>query len=253
MKCTARLVFRAALIGLGILSLATVPATAQTATTLKGVYVMSEEGDSMHGAFARLALVTFSESGAVSGTEVFRNAAGVKTSPFQGSLVLETPTMGMLHLRYETPDGEDNIQIQENAYMVVIGQTTIQAIRTTLGGHSTVTLAKAADSNPTGMFLFAEAERGKPDCRIVVLTLDRSGIATGNIYNAHPIGRSTAVSGSIENTENGFRTLSLSSQGEDAEGNVVITTEKYVVAFENGSIAVLRTNGGALAVRHLMR
>lgn len=226
---------------------------AQTQNQLKGNYILAEEGMSANGNFASLSLLTFNENGGVTGREYLRTVSGEQWTDVQGTYALDGVNLGTLKLSTMTQDTEGNDVTSTETFRFAVSSSQIQAIRTDGNTLSTATLL-AAGGAVNGAFVFSQLDSRDSEARIVSVNVDTLGNVTGtSISRDLDSVDASVVSGTFATTENGFSNLTFNSQVTDAEGNVQVVNEVYVVLGGKDRAIALRSGAGPIQLTTLTK
>lgn len=211
--------------------------------SLKGSYVLSEEGSTANGPIASLALLNFSDGGVVSGKEFLRTASGSKWLDLRGSYTLDGGNLGTLSLTSITQDSDGNDVPSGMTYRFAVSASEIQAIRTDGSGLSVASLIPAV-SALNGSFVFTEVENSDSMARIVSVGVDNLGNVTGTaIQRASDTVNVSNLTGNYGPGDNGFGKLTFTTQITDSEGNVQLVNETYTVLSAKDRAMAIRTDG----------
>ncbi|MBI4908352.1 MAG: hypothetical protein HY820_32295 [Acidobacteria bacterium] len=226
-----------------IFAAASLPAQTQQ-TSLKGNYILADEGTGSTGAFASLALLTFTEAGSVSGKEFARTMSGEQWIDIQGNYTFDGANLGSLALTHSSQDAEGNdISVVEH-YRFAVSTSGIQAIRSDGSGLSKATLLPAVASL-NGAFVFTQLDNLASEARIVAINVDTLGNVTGTSISRDLDSVDVSnVSGTFAPSDNGFGKLTFISQVTDSEDNVQTLNEVYFVLSAADRAIAIRTAGG---------
>ncbi len=213
-------------------------------TALKGNYILADEGMGAGGEFASLALLTFNESGSVSGTEFTKTASGEIWTSVQGNYTFDGNNLGTLTLTHVTQDAEGNDNSTVEHYKFAISGAGIQAIRSDGTGLSKAQMLPAAASL-NGAFVYSQLNNAESEARLVSIKVDSLGNVVGTSISRDFDSLDVSnVSGSFTTADNNFGKLTFTSQVTDAEGNVQVVNEVYYVLAGSDRAIAVRTGGG---------
>jgi len=227
----------------------------QSAQTLTGTFVFSEEGTGGTQPIASIALLTFTNGGMVSGTELTHSPGSTLQSSLQGSFTLNNDGTGAVSLLATTmpTDGSDPVSFMVNYQLIAQKSGTITALRTDNGFFTIGHLSKAAPAGlPKGAFAFAEHGNGAAFAGLGIVTLDGANALTGT-ERVEALGSSlvSALTGSYAIGANGFGTMAIMSPATDVFGNITSTPMNYAFVVGADQIFAIRTDNNAAALATL--
>jgi hypothetical protein len=220
-----------ALAGLvGSTAQAQVTTTAAVPSALSGAYVFSEEGVTAGGArVTTLSHLTFADGGVVTGVAAAQGATGIISYGVQGNYKVDSDYTGTLTLNGTWTDADNGDQaVSENLTLVASASGEINAIRTDAGFFTVAQLLRAGQEGLKGDYLFIDSASDRQYTRLVKLSFDGAGSASGfEIVNTPGLSQRLTLQGTYVSQADGFVSLTLNFQTQDENGDMQNIVENY--------------------------
>ena len=227
----------------------------QSASSLTGTYVFSEEGTGGSQAIASIATLSFTSSGMVSGTEISHSPGTTLMSSLQGNYSLNTDGTGSLSMIAQTmpSDGSDPVASNVNYQLLAPRSGAIDTLRTDNGFFTIGHLSSAAAAGlPKGSFALAEHGNGSAFAGLGIVNLDGASALSGSEH-VESIGFNVVniLTGSYAMASNGFGSLTMSTPVTDIFGSVSSSTMNYAFVVGVDQIYAIRTDNNSAALSTL--
>jgi hypothetical protein len=218
----------------------------QNINTLNGTYALSVEGTAGSQPVVSLALLSLSQSGAVSGTEVVHGPGVLNKYAVQGSYSLNSDGTGTMSLTSQanSDDSSSAAAVVENYQILVSKTKDVTAIRTDNGYYTIGQMSLAMQPKTLkGAYVLAERGNGGPYAGLGELSFDETSAVTGSEY-VETVGMKTqfSLSGAYYFGSDGFGTLSLNVPNTDAYGETQYSMENYIFVAGVSSLKAIRTD-----------
>ena len=211
---------------------------------LKGNYVLAEDGP----AATSLALLTFSGTGTITGTEIVQATNPPVTYAVAGTYTVNADNTGALSLNGTSAATDANgnpLTWNENLTFVTTPTGELATMRVDAGFYATGKLVTAGAAEAKGSYVLAGPANDPSLVLVGVLNLDGVGNVAGTeILNSFGITNHLSAAGTYNGTPGGFQTLTIYSQGTDSNGNPIDVTESYAFLATQSDLRMVRIDGG---------
>jgi len=219
-----------------------------TPATLNGNYVFTESGPTAN----TLALLTFSASGTVTGTEIVQETNPAVLYAVQGTYTINPDNTGTLSLTGTSMVTDANgvpLTWDEKLTFLTSANGNLATLRVGSNVNATGEIVPAAMAAAQGSYVLAGSAADPALVRAGVFNLDGFGNLTGTeIANSFGIMNTLSVKGTYAGQAGALQTLNLTTTGTDSYGNMTTNSEKYAFLATQKDVRMIRLDSGAQGI-----